>query len=128
LIVDASAFVELLLNTPKAAQVRSALGDRPMHAPDFMAVEVTSVIRKFERTKALSVQRCEEAIADLSDAPVRWLKVSNLSGDCWQMRNNISTYDGFYVALANELAMPLVTADLRLAAAPNIGATVIAIE
>jgi predicted nucleic acid-binding protein len=33
----------------------------------------------------------------------------------WQLRENITPYDAAYVALAEDLGLPLVTADLRLA-------------
>ncbi len=35
----------------------------------------------------------------------------------WDLRNNVSFYDGLYVALAEQLAVALITADRRLAGA-----------
>lgn len=37
----------------------------------------------------------------------------------WQLRHNITAYDASYVALAEHLGMPLITAERRLAAASN---------
>jgi len=35
----------------------------------------------------------------------------------WQLRHNLSFYDGLYVALAEQLGTPLLTLDARLAKA-----------
>ena len=37
----------------------------------------------------------------------------------WELRHNVSAYDAAYVALAEALECPLVTADRRLAGAPG---------
>ena len=39
---------------------------------------------------------------------------------CWELRDNVTTYDAAYVALAEALRVPLLTADARLANAPGI--------
>ncbi len=38
----------------------------------------------------------------------------------WQLRDNLTTYDAWYVALAERLEEPLLTADGRLARAPGL--------
>jgi len=38
----------------------------------------------------------------------------------WELRNNVRTWDAFYVALAEVLDAPLLTGDARLAKAPGI--------
>ena len=39
---------------------------------------------------------------------------------CWELRDNVTVYDAVYVALAELLDAPLVTADGKLAKAPGI--------
>jgi predicted nucleic acid-binding protein len=43
-----------------------------------------------------------------------------LAGRVWELRGNVTAYDATYVALAEVLACPLVTADARLARAPGL--------
>ncbi len=43
---------------------------------------------------------------------------------CWPLRQNVARYDAAHVALAQGLAVTLVTADGRLAAAPGPRCTV----
>jgi len=38
---------------------------------------------------------------------------------CWELRDTVSVYDAAYVALAEAVDAPLLTADRRLAAAPG---------
>ena len=42
----------------------------------------------------------------------------------WELRDNVSAYDATYVAVAEALEAPLVTADGRLARAPGPRCTV----
>jgi len=45
----------------------------------------------------------------------------------WQLRENVSAYDATFIALAETLNQPLVTADARLGNAPGFGATILVI-
>jgi predicted nucleic acid-binding protein len=45
----------------------------------------------------------------------------------WQLRGNLTAYDASYIALAEALDCPLLTADRRLAGAPGVRATVITV-
>jgi len=38
----------------------------------------------------------------------------------WELRNNITAADGFYVALAEALDVPLVTTDASIARIPGL--------
>ena len=40
-----------------------------------------------------------------------------IAGRAWQLRHNVSFYDALYVALAESLRCPLITADNRIARA-----------
>jgi predicted nucleic acid-binding protein len=45
---------------------------------------------------------------------------SGLLHRVWELRENLSAYDATYVALAEELACTLLTADGRISRAPGI--------
>ena len=47
-----------------------------------------------------------------------------LAKAAWAVRQNVTFYDGLYVALAVALTVPLVTADQRLARAPGLNCVV----
>lgn len=51
---------------------------------------------------------------------VRYEAHGRLAAAAWELRDNVSFYDGLYVALAGALALPLVTLDARLAEAPSL--------
>jgi predicted nucleic acid-binding protein len=38
---------------------------------------------------------------------------------CWELRGNVTIYDASYVALAEALDVPLITADARLGRTPG---------
>jgi predicted nucleic acid-binding protein len=53
----------------------------------------------------------------LPDFPTRRMPIAPLLDRMWQLRNNITPYDGAYVALAERLDATLLTCDAKLAAA-----------
>lgn len=85
-----------------------------MTAPDVVDAEVLSALRGLERGAALKTARGAQAVADLSRAPLRRVSSRSLLAEAWRHRHNLSAYDALYVALANRLGAPLLTADRRL--------------
>ncbi|MDQ4103965.1 MAG: type II toxin-antitoxin system VapC family toxin [Actinomycetota bacterium] len=58
---------------------------------------------------------------------VRWRSCASntvLYPRAWELRHNVTFTDGLYVALAEQLGIPLVTLDARIAATPRIRAGV----
>ncbi|MFN2568803.1 MAG: type II toxin-antitoxin system VapC family toxin [Candidatus Dormibacteria bacterium] len=120
-VIDASATIELLLNTTRApAVIQATAGQRPS-APDLISIEVASTIRRLVRRGELTDERGAEAIADLGAMPLRLLPMRGLLEVVWSLRHNLSAYDAAYVALARALRCPLITGDGRLARAPGLG-------
>ena len=68
----------------------------------------------------MSPTTARQAIDDLSAISLTRHHHAALLGRCWQLRDNVKTYDAAYVALAEALGVPLLTADTRLANAPGI--------
>ena len=91
-----------------------------LFAPELIDLEVLSVLRRSVATAAMTAQRGEEVMADLIDIPIRRASHRPLLMRCWELRHNFTSYDACYVALAETLDLPLLTADARLAHAPGL--------
>ncbi len=120
IVVDASAVLEVLLQTPAAGTVGRRLfaSGETLHAPHLLDVEVALVLRRYARSGALSPQRGAEAIEDLADLPLSRYPHDVLLPRIWQLRHNVTAYDAAYIALAEALDATLVTRDRKLATAP----------
>ena len=126
LVVDASAILEILLQTPKARTLsrrvlKSGLG---LHAPHLLDLEVLQVLRRLEREGRLAPDRAQVSADLLADFPLQRQPVTALIARIWALRQNMTAYDAAYVALAEALDAPLVTCDARLGRAPGHAARI----
>jgi predicted nucleic acid-binding protein len=120
-VIDASALVELLLQSERAPAVLQAVGDIDMVAPDGINPEVLSTLRRLEQVGELRAGRAIEAVDDLLEAHVRRFPTLPLLTEAWTLRANVTPYDACYVALARSLGCPLITGDHKLSRAPDLG-------
>lgn len=122
IVVDASVVLASLLSSGGAgAQARERLRrDTDLHVPHLLDVEVTAALRRRVRLGQTELGLATDALTDLTDlAAVRWDHEPLLSR-VWDLRDNMTTYDAVYVALAEMLQVPLVTSDARLSRAPGL--------
>ena len=121
IVVDASALMEFLLQTPLGARVEVRLfrDQDELHAPHLVDVEVVQGLRRLVRTGEVSPGRAQEAIADLTDLDLHRHPHLDLLGRAWKLRDNFTAYDAMYVALAEAIEAPIVTCDSPLAKAPG---------
>jgi predicted nucleic acid-binding protein len=126
-VIDASALVELLLQSKRAPAVLQAVGATEMVAPDGINPEVLSTLRRLERIGKLRAGRALEAVDDLLKADVRRFPTLPLLPAAWKLRANVTSHDACYVALARDLGCPLVTRDRRLSRAPGLGVPLITV-
>lgn len=85
-----------------------------MLAPEVIDLEVASVWRGLVTSSQMTEQRAAEALADLSGLPMVRAPHTWLMGRIWELRHNVTPYDAAYVALAELMDVPLVTADRKL--------------
>lgn len=71
------------------------------------------------RSRTITFAEAEEARTLLRWMRIRYLSHSALSDRVWELRDNLSSYDATYVALAERLGAELLTGDARLANAPG---------
>lgn len=126
IVIDASAMIELLLRTPRAARIAARLATPrvTIHAPHLLDLEVLSALRALEARKVLATADATKAINDLLAAQLVRYPHDALLARTWALRGNLTAYDAAYVALAERLAAPLLTCDAQLAAAPGLRITI----
>jgi predicted nucleic acid-binding protein len=130
IVLDASALLEFLLQTPLGARVEARVfrDEDELHAPHLVDVEVTQGLRRLVRASEVAPDRAAEAIADLADLDLHRHPHLDLLTRAWKLRENVTAYDAMYVALAEALDAPIITCDAPLAKAPGHRARIEAIE
>ena len=119
IVVDASALLEALLQTPLGVEVEARLlgASEMLHAPHLLDAEIAQVIRRFALAGDIDEERGRAALEDFTAFPIHRHPHEFLLPRVWMLRNNFSAYDAMYVALAESLDAPLLTHDRRLAVA-----------
>jgi predicted nucleic acid-binding protein len=87
--------------------------------PDLADVETTAVLRRRWLAGDLTARRFRSAIDDLLALPLNRFPTGPLMVRAYELRANVTAYNASYIALAEGLSCPLVTADGRLASAPG---------
>ena len=126
IVLDASAVVDWLLQTPAGQRVEQRIYARndTLHTVHLLDVEFAQVLLRLVREGTLTRKRAEEAMEDLIAVRVTRYAPVVLLRRIWQLRQNLSAYEAAYVALAEELKAPLITRDQKIAAAPGHSATI----
>ena len=125
LVVDTSAVVAALVGRPPDRRLTDRLGaDGDLHVPHLLDVELLHALRRLVRTGQLSEERAADARADFAELAVVRYGQQPLADRAWELRDNLTAYDATFVALAEALAVPLVTCDARLSRAPGHRAAV----
>ena len=122
IVVDASALVAAVADSSRIGRMaRQRLRGQRRVAPFLIDAETGQALRGL----VLSGEMPTEAAAAArrrAEAMISHRRPHHgaLAERAWQLRHNLTFYDALYVALAEALGCPLVTADMRLGRAlPN---------
>lgn len=120
LVVAASVVVAALVDGgPDGEWAEAVLASGPLAAPHLMPIEATSILRRAALSSALDDSVASLAHADLLRLAVELFPYEPVASRAWELRANLTSYDAWYVALAESLGAPLATLDQRLARAPG---------
>jgi predicted nucleic acid-binding protein len=124
IVLDASAAVHLLLRTERGDWVAERVAAEDRRVPQLFEYEVLSALRWEALRKELSPERERAALRHLLRFRRRRHPPQPLLERIWELRRSITVYDASYIALAEALDAPVVTADARLARSHGHGAAI----
>jgi len=115
LVVDATVVVAALIdNGDDGRWAESLLTSQDLAAPQLVQVEVANVLRRAAAAGEVSSDAATLAHADLLDLPIQLFPYEPFAARVWELRDNVTAYDGWYVAIAESIDAPLATLDHRL--------------
>jgi predicted nucleic acid-binding protein len=124
IVADASAVaIGLGEDTALGRRLRRRFSGEVVVAPELLDIEVLAALRKLAAKGQLTEARARQAVAELALFDIERVSHRSLGARCWELRHNVTVYDAAYVALAEFLDAPLLTADRRLANAPGVRCT-----
>ena len=125
IVTDASVLATALADDgADGDRARGRLSGHRLTAPELIDLEVLSVLRRHHRAGLLDNKRADLALVDLVALPLKRVAHLPLVRRCWELRDTVTAYDAAYIALAELVGCPLITADTKLASAPGIRCTV----
>jgi predicted nucleic acid-binding protein len=121
-VVDCSIIIRLLASMPGDDLLRRRLA-RTVHAPALIDAEVSSVVRGLAITAKpavrISEERAGQMLADYAGLRIVRYPMRPLQARVFELRHNFTAYDAMYVALAEQLRLPLLTDDGKFDGAPG---------
>jgi predicted nucleic acid-binding protein len=115
IVVDASVLATAIGDDgDDGERARSRLLDERLFAPELLDLEVAAVWRRAVGAGRMTEHRARQALADLAVLPLARAPHASLMSRIWELRDNLTIYDAAYVALAEGLGAPLLTADRKL--------------
>ncbi|WP_315637496.1 MULTISPECIES: type II toxin-antitoxin system VapC family toxin [Microbacterium] len=108
-VLDASAAIEALLGEEEWTH------GEEFHAHAGLDIEVLSVLRRLTMRSSMPAHAAREALDAFGALQITRHPLRRLIPRIWSLRDDVTAYDAGYVALAEALDVPLLTADRRLA-------------
>src|SRR5262249_50254026 len=99
---------------PLAVWAEKILASGSLHAPELIQVEATNILQRLERARKITTLEAQAAYDDLLQLHVELFPFEPFADRIWQLRHNVTSYDAWYVSVAEALGLPLATLDRRL--------------
>jgi predicted nucleic acid-binding protein len=129
IVLDASAAVAMLTDSgPEGEWTTGLVTGAHLAAPDLMPFEAGNILRRQAAAGILDGTAATLAHRDLTSLRLELCPYAVLADRAWALRENLTIYDGSYVALAELLGVPLVTLDARTARAHGPRCAILAFQ
>ena len=117
-VVDASLLVAILVDSGSAGKWgESTIAGNSLAGPELALVETSNILRRLERTGEITTREADSSFRDLLQLDLELFPFAPFAERVWALRSNLTTYDAWYVALAEALDCPLASLDRKLSRA-----------
>jgi predicted nucleic acid-binding protein len=111
-VIDSSVVVAALVDSgPHGDWAEAVLAGGSLQAPELVRVEATNIFRRLEGAKLITTPEANAAQDDLMQLDIDLFPFEPFAGRIWELRHNVTSYDAWYVAIAEALKLPLATLD-----------------
>ena len=115
MVIDASALVAALVDSsPDGAWAEAVIADGQLAGPELLLAEASNILRRLEQAGEISRIEATGSHRDLLELDIELFPFAPFADRVWELRGNLTSYDAWYVALAERLDCPLATLDGRL--------------
>ena len=120
-VVDSSVLVAALVDVDRdGSWAEAAISQGQLAAPEMVMAETTNILRRMEQSGQVSKLEATASFRDLLRLDIELYPFTPLAERVWELRGNVTSYDAWYVALAEALDNPLFTLDRKLSRASGI--------
>ena len=124
-VVDASVGIKLFVDEQFSEQAHTLFShlaaDPPaeLYVPDLFYMECTNILLKYMRRFGRSLDDSQADLADLNRLALKSTPTADLMEESLSLgsEKNLTAYDACYAVLAEQLDIPMITADKSLALA-----------
>lgn len=117
MVVDASVVVAALDRGERGQWATDCLRVPTLCAPQMLPVEVANALRRLVRMGSVPASAGRDALDDVPLLGIELYPFVPFSDRVWELRENLTAYDAWYVALAEAHDCPLATLDDRIVTA-----------
>ena len=111
-VIDSSVVIAALVDSgPHGDWAEEVLASGWLLAPELVRAEATNIFRRLERAKLITTPEANAAQDDLMQLDIDLFPFEPFAGRIWELRHNVTSYDAWYVAIAEALKLPLATLD-----------------
>jgi len=120
-VIDSSVVVAALVDSgPQGEWAEEVLASGLLQAPELVHAEATNVLRRLEREKLITTPEANAAQEDLMQLDIELFPFEPFASRIWELRHNVTSYDAWYVAIAEALNLPLATLDEPLSKSKGV--------
>ena len=110
-LVDASAYLAVLLNEPEKQYIIEITKGAELISPEVLPYEIGNALSVMHKRKRLNREQVIKCFEIFEFIPVRLENADMFTALDIVCRFNIYAYDAYYLALAKQLNLPLLTLD-----------------